>query len=105
MQVFCHVCIPFNQLDGGPVRGNAGFISFVVDHFAHTMVDFMGVVVVQIVRLHGEPRMHLAVGHFQQGVQSRAVPGRNGNHRHTQMLGQTLHINMIAGFFHFVHKI
>lgn len=39
-----------------------GGVGVVVDELAHAVVDVVGVVVVEVVRLHGEAQVHLPVG-------------------------------------------
>ena len=57
-----HQGIPLDELDGGPVGGDAGGVGLVVDQLAHLVVDLVGEVVVQIVGLHGDAHVHLPVG-------------------------------------------
>ena len=69
------------------------------------MFVVVGEVVIQVVRLHGDPNVHLVVGHLQQLLDVFARPGGDGDHRYAQFLGQPVHVDLVPVLFHLVHKI
>ena len=62
-QGLLHQGISLDELDGGPVSGQAHLVGLVVDELTNLVVDAVGVVVVEGVGLHRHTDVHLPVGH------------------------------------------
>ena len=87
------------------MSGDTFFIGPVMDEFADTVVDGVGEVVIEVVRLHGESRVHLLMGLLDQTVDVYVVPGGDGYHRYAQTGGQPSAVDHIPLFLHLVHKV
>ena len=76
-----------------------------MDQLANAVVDGVGEVVVQVIGLHGQPRVHLLVDLLDQRVDIHVVPGGNGHHRHAQAGEQAGAVDHVPLFLHLVHEV
>ena len=82
-----------------------GGVGVVVDELTHAVMDVVGEVIVQVVGLIGDSQVHLPVGHLEKLVQPLAGFGGDGDNRHSQLLGQALHVDLVPPGLHLVHEV
>ena len=104
-QVLGYLLVPRQQLDRRPVGRDAYRVGPVVDQGVNPVVDGVGKVVVEVVRLHGQAGVHLPVGLLDQPVNIHAVTGGDRDHRYAQLSGQPAAVNRIPLLFHLVHEV
>ncbi|MPM78768.1 hypothetical protein SDC9_125780 [bioreactor metagenome] len=84
---------------------NAHGVGPVVDQGAHPVVNFVGIVVVKVVRLHGEAGAGLLRRRLQQLLNVVPGAGGDGNDRHAQLGGKPGAVDHISVALHLVHKV
>ena len=105
VQRLLHHLVAFQQFDGRPVGGQLGSIGVVMQQLAHAVVNVVGKLVIQIIRLHCKSQMHLSVGGVEQLFQPLTRLGGDGHHRDAQLFGQPIHVDFVPSFLHLIHKI
>ncbi|MPM88507.1 hypothetical protein SDC9_135611 [bioreactor metagenome] len=87
------------------MRGNPGGVSLVVYEFSHAVMYLVGKIVVEVVRLNGEARMHLLVRLDEKLVEISPVACGYGNDRYAEPCRQLFDVYPVSVLFDLVHEV